>query len=328
MTYRGTCHLALPDAYRAPFQTPLRPAQRSPPESAPSPNLLKMIAPGSVKTGQHYLPGVETARALALQSRFDSPHRTICRRNFCNMVSLSHFLTAPDETSCSERVVVNVATRDCLSPLCSNDCAISALLLLGCVKGYGRSKTERYPASHAVLISDQAGNRTASRSCSLLLAATLSALSQEALSQEAVSQQAVTFRSDRPQERVTAMLRNHLHQRGVLVGIDGGGIRLRSRHARSKPEQTSFQPPRRHRQPFDQHKKNHEDIPSECGELRQHKNLQFPYSEPRDLQLSSTLTNGLYPYHRFVTTSFLLHEDRVTAWFKRGRVCSRPGCGG
>jgi hypothetical protein len=111
VTYRGTCHLALPDgAQSASLNTAMTcpkitSAIRSEPESAKN-NRAKIF-----DSGLHNPLGIEKAGTPAFQSSFDSPHRTICRRSFCHMVSLSHFLTAPDETSCSERAVVNVATR-------------------------------------------------------------------------------------------------------------------------------------------------------------------------------------------------------------------------
>lgn len=79
---------------------------------------------------------------------------------------------------------------------------------------------------------------TASRGCSLLLVVKLSSLPPEA-----GSPPAVTAPSVRPQERITAMLRNHLRTRGAIVWIGGGRMRLGPRSARSKPEQTSFQTP-------------------------------------------------------------------------------------
>lgn len=47
--------------------------------------------------------------------------------------------------------------------------------------------------------------------------------------------------------------------------------RRREHETRSEErvEQINVQPPYRHGQPFDRHKKNQKDIPSECGEFRQ-----------------------------------------------------------
>jgi hypothetical protein len=41
----------------------------------------------------------------------DSPHFTIRFLSFVIIVSLSHFLTAPDDTSNSDRAVIRIGTR-------------------------------------------------------------------------------------------------------------------------------------------------------------------------------------------------------------------------
>lgn len=75
----------------------------------------------------------------------ENPHFVTHLLIFVIILPFSHFLTTPDETSSSERVVGTAAICDRPDNFWPNACVIDAILLVGCIATDGGSQTKKNP---------------------------------------------------------------------------------------------------------------------------------------------------------------------------------------